>query len=107
MPANLTEAAFAEHLNTNFRVRAETPRPVELELVEVKSYRARDNEQGGMERFSLYLYGPADIYLPQQTYTLEHSSMGEFEVFIVPVGRDERGFRYEIVFNYFIEKSES
>ena len=104
MPSNLTAEAFAENLNTKFRVRAESPRPVELELNEVKAYNAGENEQGGMERFSLFLTGPGDIYLPQHTYTLEHPSMGELELFVVPVGRDEAGFRYEVVFNYFKEK---
>lgn len=101
MSSNLTAAAFAEHLNTKFRVRAETPKPVELELVEVKEYSAGSHEQGGMERFSLFLYGPGDTYIPQHTYVLEHPSMGDLELFVVPVGRDDRGFRYEVVFNYF------
>jgi hypothetical protein len=101
MPANLSEEAFAENLNTKFRVLLDAPREVELELVEVKSYNSGPNEQGGMVRFSLFLYGPGDFYLPQRTYALEHASMGQLELFIVPIGRDERGFRYEVVFNYF------
>jgi hypothetical protein len=101
MPSNLTAEAFAENLNTKFRVRVESPRPVELELNEVKVYSAGKNEQGGMERFSLLLTGPGDTYLPQRTYTLEHPSMGELELFVVPVGRGEAGFHYEVVFNYF------
>jgi hypothetical protein len=39
--------------------------------------------------------------LPQRVYTLEHDSMGAFELFLVPVARDEKSFRYEAVFNYF------
>jgi len=27
--------------------------------------------------------------------------MGEFEIFLVPVSGNEKGFRYEVVFNYF------
>jgi hypothetical protein len=104
MPSNLTAEAFAANVNTKFRVRAESPKPVELELTEVKVYNARENEQHGLERFSLFLHGPADLYVPQQTYTFEHPSMGEMELFIVPIGRDETGFRYEVVFNSFKEK---
>ena len=100
MPANMTEEDFRENLNTKFRVLAEdAPRPIELELVEVKSYEPRPNEQAGMERFSLYFYGPGDIYMPQYNYPLEHERMGRIAVFLVPVGRDDRGFRYEAVFN--------
>ena len=106
MASNLTAETFAENLNTKFRVRAEAPRPVELELVEVKSYKAGPHEHQGMVRFSLYLRGPEDIYIPQNTYTLEHDRMGELELFVVPLNRDGRGFLYEIVFNYFKESDE-
>ena len=101
MSENLTEENFARNLNTKFRVRAEAPRPVELELVEVKGWRTRPEEEQGMERFTLLFLGPGDIFMPQQTYTLEHESMGVFDIFIVPVGQDERGFKYQAVFNYF------
>jgi len=106
MPAKISEEAFRENLNTKFRVRAEAPRPVELELVEVKSYNPEENEQRGMERFSLFFQGPADIFVPQGTYTLEHERMGALDIFIVPVTRDGGGFRYESVFNFFKESDE-
>jgi hypothetical protein len=54
-----------------------------------------------MERFSVFFAGSGDFYLPQRVYTLEHDSMGAFELFLVPVARDEKSFRYEAVFNYF------
>jgi hypothetical protein len=99
-----TEESFAENLNTKFRVRAEAPRPVELELVEVKGYNSLPTDQRDMERFSLYFYGPGDILVPQATYTFDHERMGALDLFIVPIGRDERGYRYEVVFNYFKDK---
>jgi hypothetical protein len=99
MSVSLTEENFARHLHTSFRVRA--PRPVELELHEVKGWQARANEQTGLERFSVFFTGPGDIFLPQQIYTLEHEQMGVFEIFLVPIGRDAQGFRYEAVFNYY------
>ena len=106
MPAKISEEAFRENLNTKFRVRAEAPRPVELELVEVKSYEPGENERRGMERFSLFFRGPADIYVPQGTYTLEHERLGALDIFIVPVARDADGFLYESVFNFFKESDE-
>jgi hypothetical protein len=30
--------------------------------------------------------------------------MGEFEMFLVPIARNDAGFRYESVFNYFKEQ---
>jgi len=73
-------------------------------LSEVKGYLGKADEQSGMERFSLFFTGPVDRYLPQQVYFIEHERMGAFELFLVPVGRDESGFRYEAVFNYFREQ---
>ena len=100
MSAILTEREFSKHLNTKFRVNVEAPQPIELELVEVKGYESKSNEETGLERFSVFFSGPAEFLLPQQTYPLVHEKMGEFDIFIVPIGRGGPGFRYEAVFNY-------
>lgn len=103
--AELTEKNFSQHLNTKFRVRrAAEEGPVELELIQVKGYHPGQNEESGMERFSLFFQGPGEVLLPQNTYALEHESMGTNELFMVPVARNDLGFRYEVVFNYFKER---
>lgn len=101
MPATLTENEFSKHVNTNFRVNLDAERSVELELTEVKGYKSRHEEQSGMERFSVYFQGPAEPHLPQMLYPFQHAEMGEFEMFLVPLAKNDRGFRYEAVFNYF------
>jgi hypothetical protein len=50
------------------------------------------------EPFSLLFVGPADPALAQATYLLTHAVLGELAVFLVPVGRDADGMRYEAVF---------
>jgi hypothetical protein len=47
--------------------------------------------------FRLEFLGPADPVLEQGIYPFE---IGEdrYEIFIVPIGRNERGIRYEAVF---------
>ena len=99
MAAELTEKEFSKHVNTKFRVVNEEP--IELELKEIKGYSSRPNEESGMERFSVFFTGSGDFFLPQRVYTLEHDSMGSFDLFLVPIARDEKSFRYEAVFNYF------
>lgn len=101
--AELTESEFSKHVNTRFQVNVDAPEPVDLELTEVKTYANKDKpgEQGGMERFSLYFYGPANIFLPQATYSVTHQQMGDCYLFLVPIAQDQRGFRYEAVFNYY------
>ena len=99
--AILTEQEFSQHVNTNFRLNLDTPQPTDLKLVEVKGYAKKGDEQSGMERFSLFFTGPADPFLPQHLYSLAHDVMGEFEIFLVPLGQKADGFRYEAVFNYY------
>jgi hypothetical protein len=105
MAASLTEAEFSKHVNTDFRIDLDGENGVDLQLTEVKGYMSKHNEQTGMERFSIYFQGPAEPSLAQQLYAFQHSEMGEFEMFLVPIAKNESGFRYESVFNYF-KKSE-
>jgi uncharacterized protein DUF6916 len=101
MPASLTEQEFSRHLNSKFRVKLENGRQIDLELVEVKGYLTKAGEQTGMERFSAFFKGPSEPSLAQSTYSLQHDRMGAFDVFLVPIARDEQGVRYEAVYNYF------
>jgi hypothetical protein len=100
MSVALTEKEFSRHLNSRFKLTLQD-QEVELELIEVKAYLPQANDQGGMERFSIYFDGPVNIRLPQSVYRLEHEQMGEFEIFLVPISGDQKGFHYEAVFNYF------
>lgn len=50
------------------------------------------------EPFSLLFHGPLAPVLPQQTYALEHLALGQQEIFLVPLGPDAIGMRYEAVF---------
>jgi hypothetical protein len=98
MVAELTEREFSKHLNTNFQLSVDD-HELQLVLIEVKAYLPQENEQGGMERFSTLF--KADAYLPQSLYHLSHDQMGELDLFLVPVGGDQRGYQYEAIFNYY------
>ena len=99
MPATLTAAEFSKHLNTTFHVANQ--QPVDLELTNVKSYLSKEHEEAGMERFSAFFSGPQNPYLAQGIYSLEHEAMGTFELFLVPIASNQKGFQYEAVFNYY------
>lgn len=90
----LRHGDFAGQVNTKFRV-VETDEPLELELVEANEI----NISGNQEIFSLVFLGPDDKFLPQKLYDLEHDTLGRGLIFLVPVGKVERGFSYEAVFN--------
>ena len=101
MAAILTAKEFLKYVNTNFSAKLDAEAQTDLELTEVKTYSSQQEEQSGMERFSVFFTGPLEPHLPQGLYKLEHDQMGEFDIFLVPVERNEHGFRYEAVFNYF------
>jgi hypothetical protein len=42
--------------------------------------------------------GPGDVLLPQRIYRMEHEEIGVFDLFLVPIGPDEIGLRYEAIF---------
>jgi len=54
-----------------------------------------------MERFSVFFKGSLEFLLPQATYRLAHPQMGEFDLFLVAVGQEADGYRYEAVYNYY------
>lgn len=98
MIETFTEGTFLDHLNTRFRVIVEAADPLEVELVKVTSLSSTGNVQ-----FSIQFQGPGNLFLTQRTYTLEHEILGAFDLFLVPVGKNSKGFEYEAVFNRLAE----
>lgn len=96
MLEHLTRESLSAQLNTKFRLSPEPEKPVEIELVEIQ---AGDDVAGQTERFSALFRGPLDYFLPQRTYRMEHEQLGDFELFIVPIRKDDAGFYYEAIFN--------
>jgi hypothetical protein len=90
-----TRATFDPHVGTSFRLLREGAPGVELMLVEVGDIgRERDGRS-----FSLLFRAPAASGLGQGTVELEHERLGSVVIFLVPVGADADGVRYEAVFN--------
>lgn len=53
----------------------------------------------GRQPFSLLFTGPAAPALPQCTYRLAHAQMPALDIFLVPVGADASGVRYQAIFS--------
>ena len=102
MIAELPErAAFLGCLNSKFRVTNVLPEPVDLELSAVSELQASARQQA----FSVFFLGPADRLMPQHVYHLSHAQLGELDLFLVPIGKQERGYEYEAVFNHLLTRS--
>jgi hypothetical protein len=98
----LTLEDFSPAVGDTFRMRgseAGQAEEVELELAEATSLGSRAGQPGRPETFSLLFRGPAELRAPQGIYRLEHERLGAMDVFLVPLGPDETGTRYEAVFN--------
>ncbi len=56
-------------------------------------------QEGARKPFSLVIRsGPRDRFWPQGIYTLDHPGHGALDLFMVPIGPDDAGMRYEINF---------
>lgn len=54
----------------------------------------------GRESFSLYFTTVQPVFLDQAIHLLRHPEMGEVQIFLTPIGRNEDGtFNYQAVFN--------
>ena len=98
MIETFTEATFLELLNTRFRIHPESADPLDLELVGVTPLSSARQVQ-----FSILFQGPSNVFLPQSIYPVAHDQLGEFNLFLVPVGKNQSGFQYEAVFNRMLE----
>jgi hypothetical protein len=95
MSDNLTQEAFQENLNTEFRVRLDPSTTVAVELVEL----LEDVSTSRQEQFSITFRGPLETPFGQGMRDVEHDKMGAFVLFLVPIAKNPDGMVYEAVFN--------
>jgi len=98
----LTHDNFAGHVGEGFDVTVGDEGPaVPMELIEA-TVGSQPGGKGpdGQERlqFSLVFRGPVTPVLPQSTYQISNAELGELELFLVPIGPDTEGMRYEAAF---------
>ena len=97
--ALLDASMFSPWLNQTFCIQADEG-TLETALIEVteKDYRYGMPE-AKRKPFCLVFRGPKEKGLEQGTYKVEHAKAGSFDIFLVPIGPDEKGLCYEAVFN--------
>lgn len=102
MSTELELDTFAGRTGERFALPSGDGEPVELELTEAAAVGElsvkQARELGKRVPFSLVFRGPAELDLPQATYALRHSELGELALFLVPIARDEGGSLFEAVF---------
>ena len=96
----LQSSDFLPYLNQQFRVHLESDEALEAELIDVSELGSETtNEEGRRWPFSVVFRVVSDLVLSQKIYTIEHDTMGKLALFLVPIGPDKKGMRYEAVFN--------
>jgi hypothetical protein len=97
----LTYDHFGQRRGERFDVAVNDRPPVSLELIEA----TEGSEPGGPRpegqarmQFSVVFRGVMAPVLPQGTYHFTHAELGELDLFLVPIGPDSEGMRYEAAF---------
>ncbi|MFY9556232.1 MAG: hypothetical protein WAV47_16085 [Blastocatellia bacterium] len=86
---------FIGHVNTKFLMHYGDSQTAELELISVTDVGSSPRQI----QFSLVFLGPVNAPIEQNTYKLDHDRLGALDLFLVPIGRDKEGVRYEAIFN--------
>jgi uncharacterized protein DUF6916 len=103
MSVYLTKTMFEENLNTRFWLLNEGSEPYAMDLVEVTNGHSTPRQ----EQFALHFRGDRNQIFPQHIYPMKHDAIGDFDLFLVPVGRGETGTFYEAVFNRLIPQDQA
>jgi hypothetical protein len=97
------KSTFTPYVNSTFRVHLNSSKAAAITLVGIEDF--SDSQETlravGDECFTLQFNGSSGRAFGQQTYEVEHAALGQFSLFIVPVGmRTGKGeTSYEAVFN--------
>jgi len=100
---SLSSKIFTENLKTKFAFSLGGVKLGQMVLIEVHNLNPpyiKGEVTNGKECFSLVFRGPRKLGLRQETYTIEHSAMGTFQLLLVPADqKDPSGRHYEAVIN--------
>jgi hypothetical protein len=88
---------FAEHVGDTFQVEVTGGETVAMVLARAQPL-GSEASGGDRQPFSLEFAGPPTPVYPQAIYHFSHATIGEFEMFIVPVGPAGGAMRYEAIF---------
>jgi hypothetical protein len=105
----VTKSSFEECLSHTFVLKIPDGPEISVRLVAVDSLSSTaaspaggSSEASGSSResFSVLFIAPKDWRGRQRIYTLAHPQLGALDLFLVPIGPDDRGMRLEGIFNF-------
>ena len=94
---------FAAHVGEVFSISPDENAGIDLTLTEVVGVGPKTTQEaldaGRAAPFSAVFRGPPEPLLPQATHRLSHAKLGDFDLFLVPIGPDGDGIGYEAAFS--------
>jgi hypothetical protein len=93
---------FEPLLNQTFQIEYGNGETLPVTLAEVapgKNPSSTDENGEPYYPFSLIFQSGITDYLPQAAYRIEHDQLGSHDIFIVPLGPNAQGMRYQAVFS--------
>ena len=97
IPLKFSREAFQPHEGKEFFIDLGTEK-ISAELIDVSDMLETSDGVKESRQFSLVWRGPAEAVIEQGTYKVSHPELGEADLFLVPIGPDKEGMRYEAVF---------
>ena len=102
MLETFTITTFSEQEGSTFRLFLVSDEALDATLLQVTALSAKGPSGEALPRkrtpFSLMFRIPATGRFEQKIYTLEHPTIGIFDIFLVPIGHDAEGYQCEAIF---------
>ena len=96
--ADLSRDVFQEHLESTFEISFQNGETISLELIEARQSGQVAFHPDGRKPFALLFRAGLDRWPAQGVHRLHHPILGVLDIFLVPVGPDEKGMRIEAIF---------
>lgn len=90
---------FEGQLNTTFQMHYGDSQAADLQLIGAKDVGSSERQK----QFSLVFKGPYEAPILQGVYRVDHDKLGNLDLFLVPISRDQSGVCYEAIFNRVVE----
>jgi hypothetical protein len=88
-------------MNQIFLVHYGSGETLPVSLLEINLWGLSPDHEGvdALQPFALIFQSTNTSYLTQATYRVSHESLGEQDIFMVPIGPNSVGMRYEATFS--------
>jgi hypothetical protein len=100
----LGKSTFSSYLNTTFQIRRNDTEVIDAKLIKVADAgpdKGRKADQAaGKECFSLVFHTSGNQTFKQNTYMIEHSTLGTFPLFLTHSSDGRGGQIYEAIINH-------